>query len=119
MKIQEAATALFAQGFKEFEGVHLSWPTDTNCMVINRENGSSKQLADLYFHSDNIVVDLFLMKGGVNWLRYEYADPAFPYNLIDLLYHKILDYFGRHSRFQEIKKIIDLLLAENKRLHIV
>lgn len=129
--VQEAAIALFAEGFQEFEEVHLSWPNEHTCYVLRRGGDGSTCLADLYFHADNAILDLAKdVSDGTGWKRFQYADPAYPHNLIELLYRRCLDWLrdvyrlgdalgaGAAAHLQKTEQAVHLLLAENQRLHL-
>lgn len=118
MDVAKAAVALFTEGFQEFWSIRTVWPNDHTCHIQN--NGSpSSHVASLYFHSENVILDLdkAIIDGG-DWKRFSYADPAYPYNLIELLYGRILHWLRGFGGFQQTEQIINLLLAQNKRLHL-
>lgn len=123
-EVQQAAIALFNEGFQEFEEVHLSWPNEHSCYVLRRNgDGGSICLADLYFHAENAILDLAKdVTDGTGWKRFQYADPAFPHNLIELLYLRTLDWLRRLYRFEpwfeELEERVHLLLAENQRANL-
>ncbi len=119
--VQQAAIALLTEGFQEFDGIHLSWPTEHTCHVLRKEGDSSTCLADIYFHADNAIIDLSKhVSDGTGWKRFQYADPAYPCNLIELLYRRGLDWLRRLDlpHLQETEQTVHFLLAENERLHL-
>lgn len=122
MNVQAAAIALFNQEFKEFERVCLLWSSSQVCYVW-RDSGNGKiHLAALFFHSDNVIVDL---GNGTSWKKFLYADPVFPHDLINLLYHHFRDWF-QHAilddsiavDLKQVQETIDLLIIENERFYV-
>lgn len=122
-EVQQAAIHLFTEGFKDFELVHSTWTHQTTCLILLRRMDGNTRLASLYFHSTNVILDLDPKLGGGVWERFNYADPTYPLDIIQLLYGRIRDYLrSRHLpgsvHLQKTEQTIDFLLAESQRLHL-
>lgn len=128
--VTKAAIGLFAEGFQDFEAVHTSWPNEHSCYILRHHADGSTLLGTLYFHNDNVILDPSPELGDGAWIRFPYADPAYPFNLIELLYDRLRGYLRHLYRFgdalsagatlhlQKTEESIDLLLAHNQRLHL-
>jgi len=83
--------------------------------ILWTENDDRRLVVDLFFHSENVVLDVMGHKG---WDRCHYADPAFPdpvLRTIYLAYRWLLD----NRRFaatvelpQGLEQRVDMLLRE-------
>ncbi len=121
--ITKAAIDLFAEGFQDFEMVHTSWSSENSCCIIRHHADGSTLLSTLYFHNDNVIFDPTPELGGGAWIRFPFADPAYPFKLIELLYRRLRGHIRglyRHEpwHFEETEQSIDLLLRHNERLHL-
>lgn len=121
---------LWAENFPKFEHFRVHKVTDTHYMIRWQEKSGGKAdhcLFDCYFHLEGAIIEvdhkLQCEVGASSWDRFPYSDPAYPFNVNSYL----LDLFGLYLRgcrpaigqplFEELQVSIDLLRAENQRLH--
>lgn len=122
MNVKQTAIALFNQEWLDFQGgSNLSWiKKGAGCVQIHHTDRATT-CVNFYFHAENAVVDLSGdIVDGDGWLRFQYADPVFPSNLIALLYRRALGYVRKFRDtiplFEYTEQVLNLLLTKHERL---
>lgn len=124
MNVREAAIALFNQEWKDFQdNPNTKWRQKVTLLTYIYFHDVAATFLNCYFHAENAVMDLSEdMAGDIGWARFPYSDPAFPNNLIELLYRRALRYVRRFSHniplFEKVEQTLNLLIAKHKHLHM-